>query len=385
MAEGKVVAVTGASGFIGSHIVKSLLEKGYTVRPVVRDASNETKTNHLRMLDTLGFPGKIEGFYSGDLLKAGSYDGAFAGADYVIHAAAVVQLSTNKGKEYEEIVKPSIQGTQNVIDSCVKAKTVKRVVHTSSIAAILSPERPKGHRFTETDENKWSTIERGDAYGYAKYHAEKLMINAGKEHGAFDVVVINPGVVLGPCLTKAHTKASPVFIRQMLYGNPQPDLNFTFVDVREVALAHVLVLNNKNASFKRFMLIDDTTSMHLSEVFKELQKVNTIAEGVKPKFSDMSNMHLMKYGIYGAAFVISSALVASPLRIWLKFAGVTLSCFIASRFMPSDFHAWAIGNKLYFDSTRSRNELGIKYRPFEECLKDTADSMIENGLIHVKK
>lgn len=154
---------------------------------------------------------------------------------------AVVSNARAVKDPVKEIVEPSTKGTENVIASVVKSGTVKRVVQTSSVAAIQTYDKPADYVFTEADWNDWSSYGNGDYYGVAKTSAERIMREAGDEHG-FEVVSINPAVVFGPCMTKAHTKASPVFIRQLLYGNTQPDVSFTFVDVREVAQAHAIAV-----------------------------------------------------------------------------------------------------------------------------------------------
>ena len=250
--EGGVVAVTGASGFIGSWVVVELLRAGYEVRALVRDASNEAKTAHLlTKARELGKEAALR-FFSGDLSQAGDYDEAFSGADAVVHTAAVVAIRAKD--PLRDIVEPSIIGTQNVLASADRSKTVKRIIHTSSVAAIQSYDKKTDYIFTERDEATWSTIARGDPYGYAKLSAERLVREAGLASPLYDTVSINPVVVFGPCLTKAHTKASPSFLRQFLYGNKAPDAWVSVVDVRDVAAAHVVALNKVECAGQRYII-----------------------------------------------------------------------------------------------------------------------------------
>jgi bifunctional dihydroflavonol 4-reductase/flavanone 4-reductase len=84
------VVVTGASGFLGSFIVKQALESGYNVRACVRNPSDKEKTEHLTRLDATGTRLTL---WKADLLQKGSYDDACKGAHFVIHAAAVVEIA----------------------------------------------------------------------------------------------------------------------------------------------------------------------------------------------------------------------------------------------------------------------------------------------------
>ena len=254
------IAVTGASGFIGSHVTKALLAAGYTVVAVVRDATNATKTAHLRALTSDA--SKIE-FRSGDLLVPHSYDSAFAGCVGVVHCAAVVSNANAVKDPQRDIVDPSVIGCKNVADSvAAQGGAIKRLVQTSSVAAIQTYDKEEGYVFSESDWNDWSSLERGDPYGVAKTEAERLMAKRATQDG-FEVTFINPSVVFGTCLTKAHSKASPVFVRQLLFGNTQPDISFSFVDVEDVAAAHVAAVSLPTAavSGRRFILSgDDATN-----------------------------------------------------------------------------------------------------------------------------
>merc|ERR1712232_458709 len=176
---------------------------------VVRDPADEAKAAHLLALP--GATGNLT-LHAGVLDVLGSYDTAFEGADAVIHTAAVVEINNVKDPE-NEIVRPSVDGVRNVLASADKSSTVKRFVHTSSMLAVLKWDTSDlNATFDETSWNTASTVKNGDPYGFAKVQAERLV----HEHKSsrYDTLVMLPGVNLGPCFTKAHTKASAVVVRQ---------------------------------------------------------------------------------------------------------------------------------------------------------------------------
>jgi hypothetical protein len=147
-ASGKgVVAVTGASGFIGSFICEALSNAGYLVRACVRDPTNEEKVAHLKKIHGLQL-------FKADLFDEGSFRAAFDGADAVIHTAAVVEIAKVKNAQ-REVVDPSVLGVKNVLKSL--SPSVRTFVHTSSIAAVH--RRQSDQLLTETDWNDWATIE----------------------------------------------------------------------------------------------------------------------------------------------------------------------------------------------------------------------------------
>ena len=140
-----------------------------------------------------------------------------------------------------QIVKPSVDGVKNVLASAEKSLTVKRFIHTSSELAAFKWDEAIDAVFSESSWNTVSTVQNGDPYGYAKALAEKTALEHKSDH--FDCMTILPGINLGPCMTKAHTKSSAVVVRQFLFGNSQPEYYGQFVDVRDTALGHVRALS----------------------------------------------------------------------------------------------------------------------------------------------
>jgi len=123
------VAVTGASGFVGSHVTKELLRRGYTVRAIVTNVASEAKTAHLKAL-----PGNERlSFHQGGLLTPGSYDAALTGCDAIVHCAAKV----HEGRQGAALLPSHLEGTQNVLASVQRCATIRRFVQTSSEAAII--------------------------------------------------------------------------------------------------------------------------------------------------------------------------------------------------------------------------------------------------------
>ena len=232
------VAVTGASGYIGSHVVNNLVEAGYAVRASVRDASRRDKTEFLLAMNGLG-AGSVE-IFQADLLQAasGAYDEVCAGCSALFHVAADLRTDAAYGagsaqRTYDAIM----DGTRGVLESCRKAGSVKRVVYTSSCAAVWSGWRggadPSGYEFTEQDwgghgtaEHLWNVDKA--SYAKGKVDAEKYGYAWGEETG-IDVVSNMPSHVLGPVLNKTQNNVWQKKIGQALSGQSGQDASGNWI------------------------------------------------------------------------------------------------------------------------------------------------------------
>lgn len=250
-----IVVITGVTGYLGSHVLEQFLKDGtYAVRGTVRDKNNEEKIAPLRT--ALG----QELFHqltlvNADLLDPVSIDHAIAGADYVVHTASPLPLKQPKDENL--LIKPAVEGTLAVLRAAHKHK-VKRVVITSSLVAIMSPEKElRKETYTEQD---WSEPKTQDAYGKSKTLAERAawdFLSKLPLAEKFELVVINPGAILGPTYVN-NGFASGEFMTDILNGKfpRMPKLMIPVIDVRDVAKAHLLGLKIKEAAGKRFPLCE---------------------------------------------------------------------------------------------------------------------------------
>jgi len=238
------VVVTGVSGFIAGPLSKLLVQRGHQVIGTVRSLADETKVSHLRQQ----LP-QVQ-LFEADLLKDGSFDDIIKGAEWVFHTASPFFLASSNPQK--ELVEPALNGTLNVLNAVEKAGTVKRVVLTSSIAAVASLAKPEDYVHSEEDWNLDGTLEK-EPYRYSKRVAEEAAWNFAKGK-SWDLVVINPGFVLGAPLSARTDSTSVKNIKELLDGTVNarggtPGGNaFPAIDVRDVVEAHVRAAENPKAS-----------------------------------------------------------------------------------------------------------------------------------------
>lgn len=195
--ENDLVLVTGASGYLASHIVKQLLEQGHRVRGTVRSLANDKKVQPLRNL-VPNAKHELE-LVEADLMDEKSWIDAVKGCTYVIHTASPVPNYVPKDEN--EVIKPAVNGVNNVFNACVQEDSlVKRVVFTSSIAAISGDSYVSDKPYSETD--FFETKPDSQPYIKSKVLAEQAAWDFIKKREeskqpCFELVVINPGFIIG--------------------------------------------------------------------------------------------------------------------------------------------------------------------------------------------
>jgi dihydroflavonol-4-reductase len=248
----ELVLVTGGSGFIAMHCTLKLLAAGHRVRATVRSLTREAEVR--ATLESAGaHAGDRLSFVAADLTADAGWAEAAAGCDYVLHLASPFPL--NVPKHEDDLIVPAREGALRVLRASRDAG-VKRVVQTSSFAAIGYGHPPLERPFTEHD---WSKPEGEGVTAYAKSKtlAEKAAWDfMAREGGSMELAVVNPVGVFGPVLG-ADISTSIEIVKRMLDGAlpAVPRITFGVVDVRDVADLHLLAMTHPEAAGERFLAV----------------------------------------------------------------------------------------------------------------------------------
>ncbi|GAB4856270.1 hypothetical protein Ancab_014198 [Ancistrocladus abbreviatus] len=265
--EGKVVCVTGASGFIASWLVKLLLLRGYTVKASVRNMNDPLKTEHLLSLD--GAKERLH-LFEANLLEDGAFDSAIEGCEGVFHMASPVYFVAKDPQA--ELVDPAVKGTLNVLSSCTKFPTVKRVVLTSSMAAALYSGRCRTPE-TVVDESWFSDPEilkeSKKWYQLSKILAEQAAWKFVKEKG-IDMVVMNPAMVIGPLLQPKLNGSAAIILDFVNGSKSYRNATFGWINVKDVANAHIKAFEIISASGKYCLAETVAHNSTIVEILHEL-------------------------------------------------------------------------------------------------------------------
>ena len=336
------MVVTGASGYIGSHIVANLLSKGMQVRATVRDLEDPERVSHLKSME-IGEGGSIE-IVEMDLFDSDSVDSAILGCTDLIHTAATVVVRSRDPQR--KIVDPSVIGTKNVISAIDKSGSVERFVHTSSTAAIRPMDWSDGTILTTDSWADDATLEN-NPYGLAKVSAEKIV---REWHASLDpgtrprLVTIHPCMVFGPPLSPRHLRGSLAILMAMIRRKVPLNLpmQINIVDVRDVAEAHVRALKGGEEEGRYLTVSGDMT---MSDIAKVLKK-------------------------------------AHPDRKWVTWESPYWLALVAAFFHPKIDVSWAkrhLKKSLYWDASPAERDLGMEWIDPLQSILETTPPILENG------
>ena len=280
-------------------------------------------------------------------MEPGSFDEGMRGCSIVFHVASPFLLEEKIKDGQKEVVDPAINGTKNVLDSVARTDSVKLVVLTSSIGAVVGdyadalPDR----LVTEAQFNTTSTLQH-NAYQYSKVISEKeawKRYEAQGDNKRWKLITICPGLIFGPSLSRLSSSGSLFLLDELIRGYMffgVPDLWFATVDVRDVAEAHIQAAENPTANGRYIVAEKKMTSfIAISRTLRQL----------------CNNSWLLP--VHNIPGVIVRFL--GPL-FGLKQKWISLN----------------LGISLEIDNHRSIEELGVKYRPLEETLHDHYQSWL---------
>lgn len=259
------VLVTGASGYIALHCISELLKKGYAVKGSLRNLDREEEVRSSIKKEVAD--DNLE-FCKLNLLSDDGWQDAMHGCEYLLHMAS--PFITYEPKNEDDLIRPAKEGTLRAL-KFAKDAGVKKVVLTSSVAAIAY-----GHKKPICGPSDWSDINQNiGAYTKSKTIAERAawdFINS-QEQKNMTMTTIHPGLVLGPLLSDDIDGASADIMNKLITGQfpGNPNLNFTIVDVRDVALLHVKAISSDESNGKRCL----TTSkdyLHMSKLSSILRE-----------------------------------------------------------------------------------------------------------------
>jgi nucleoside-diphosphate-sugar epimerase len=340
---GELVLVTGGSGFVGAHCILQLLRAGYRVRTTVRSRTREGDVRTL--LKTGGAePADALSFAVADLTSDAGWPAAVSGCDFVLHVASPFPQSIPKDEN--ELIVPAREGALRVLQAARDAG-VKRVVLTSSFAAIGYGHPPTGRAFSE---ESWTDPNGSDVRPYVKSKtlAERAAWDfIAREGGALELSVVNPVGIFGPVLGKDYSTSILIVQRLMDGAIPGcPRLSFGVVDVRDVADLHLRAMTNPGAKGERFLAVAGN--------FMTMQEIALVLKAR-----------------------LGSAAKRVPTRVlpdWL----VRLVSFVdpsVGQILPE------IGKFKNATNEKARRVLGWAPRSNEEALEATARSLLELGLL----
>lgn len=339
---GKLVLVTGGSGFIGSHCILQLLAAGYRVRTTVRSLQREAEVR--AMLQAGGATAMDQlSFVAADLTADTGWPEAVAGCEFVLHVASPFPPGAPSSED--DLIIPARDGALRVLRAARDAK-VKRVVMTSSFAAIGYSSTPVVRPFSEEN---WTDSEGSDVSAYVKSKtlAERAAWNYVAREGKLELAVINPVGVFGPVLGPDYA-TSILLVKKLMDGAMPgcPRLSFGIVDVRDVADLHLRAMTHPAAKGERFLAVAG-----------DFMSIQQIAQVLKARLGDAARR--------------------VPTRVLPNWVVRLVSMFDASvaLIVPE------LGKYKNATNEKAQRLLGWEPRSNEEAIVATAESLVRLGLV----
>lgn len=334
------VLVTGGSGYIGGYVIRQLAAEGWTVHTTIRSLKREAEVRA-----ALAVPEEQLRFFAADLTDDAGWTDAVAGCSHVVHVAS--PLPTGAVRHEDDLIVPAREGALRALRFARDAG-VKRVVMTSSVAAIAYGHGRKVGRYTEAD---WTNVDGPQVHAYAKSKtlAERAARDfMAREGGGMEYCSVNPSAVLGPVFSKDFSGSLEVVTRLLGGALPGiPNFGFGVVDVRDVADLHVRALTAEGMDGERF--IASGPFLMMGEIADILRR------RMGPKAHKVPRRRLPD-------LMLRAAAIFDP----------------AIRMVTGE-----LGKVRETPAGHARERLGWVPRDVEDTIADTARSLIDHGVVKV--
>ncbi|MCX7302487.1 MAG: NAD-dependent epimerase/dehydratase family protein [Rhodobacterales bacterium] len=339
----QTVLVTGSSGYIAKHIVVKLLNAGYTVRGTLRDVTRAVEVSNA-VRPHLNEPSLLAqlDFVVLDLEQSEGWDAALKGVDILMHTASPFPIA--QPKDEDDLIRPALEGTLRALRAA-KAAGVRRVVVTSSSAAVMGGDLPAGKE--AYDETCWTDVNYPGVTPYTKSKTlaeEAAWAYVKSEAPDMQLTTINPVLVIGPPLDRHFGTSVSVVERVLRAKDPMlPHVGFTCVDVRDIAEMHLRALTQEGTIGQRF--IGSERFMWFVDIANELKSAFPDRRIVTRQAPD---------------FVIRL------LGLFDKAIGTIIPI---------------LGRRDEVNADKARRILGMSFRQAPQSLKETAQFLIDNKLV----
>jgi len=336
-----MVFVTGGSGFIGSYLLFYLLKDNPEIKALKRQNSDLTYTKfifkYLSQFEPLPNEEKWEQAFNrikwvdGDILDLNSLLDNLDDIHIVYHVAAMVSYDR---RMRDKQIETNVDGTINVVNACLE-KGIKKLAYLSSVAAL---PRKDG---AIIDESSQHDFKFADNYSESKYRAE-MEVWRGQAEG-LEVAIINPGIVLG---WGNFNVSSPEMFKTIYKGLKfYPTGSTSFIDVRDVAKALIILANDEDAKNKRFIAVAESIS-----------------------YKNLFDMIAAQFNVKPPSILVKPSLVK---LVWI-FAEIKAFFTASSPFVTKDM-ATSASKNIQFNGKRLKDFLGYDFIPIQQTVEDTCE------------